>query len=218
MSSRFDTQMSEKVYHYLADKILSRELKPGDKIQELAIAKEFDTSRTPVREIMRDLAKCGIINIYPNRYSEVAQFDDKKVREIGLAKTVMDRVNIRMAGYYGSRAEFSILQDLADKCYRAAEDGHTVDRIKADTDFHWKLARIGKNSVWQNFMKTLLIQVEYLQAARYLTAEDPQAQYENHTKIVEFLMSGEIDKAQQLITEPNIRFYGLEDIPPAIYM
>lgn len=218
MSSRFDTQMSERVYGYLTDQILSRELKPGDKIHEQEIAKVFETSRTPVREALRDLAKSGIINIYPNRYSEVAQFDDKQVKDVGLAKTILDRQNIRMAGYYGSRAEYSVLQDHADRCYQAAKDGHTADRIRADSDFHWKLARIGKNSVLRDFMKILLIRVEYLQAARYLTAEDPESQYENHTKIVECLMSGDLDKAQQLVTEPNIRFYGLQDVPPQIYL
>lgn len=134
MSSRFDTQMSERVYGYLTDQILSRELKPGDKIHEQEIAKVFETSRTPVREALRDLAKSGIINIYPNRYSEVAQFDDKQVKDVGLAKTILDRQNIRMAGYYGSRAEYSVLQDHADRCYQAAKDGHTADRIRADSD------------------------------------------------------------------------------------
>ena len=218
MSSKFDTQMSAKVYEYLTNKILSRELKPGDKIQEQVIAKEFNTSRTPVREAIRDLAKSGIINIYPNRYSEIARFDDKKVKDVGVAKTILDRINIKMAGYYGSRAEYSVLKNLAETCYKAASDGHLADRIKADSDFHWEIARIGKNSAFSDMMRVLLIQVEYLQAARYLTAEDPKSQFENHNRIVDSLMSGDLDTALQLITEPNVKFYGLSDIPPVIYM
>ena len=39
--------LSEQVYNYLLSQILSNELKPGEKIAEAKIAKEFNTIRKP---------------------------------------------------------------------------------------------------------------------------------------------------------------------------
>lgn len=209
--------MAEQIYVYLFNLILSRKLAPGDRIQEMAIAKEFNVSRTPVREALRDLAKDGIITIYPSRYSEVAEFDEQKVKDIGLAKIFFDRQALKLAGYYGSRADYARLREIAETCYQEAKKGHRAESIKADSDFHWKLCRIGKNSALISLEKQIMIQVEYLQAARYLDAENPETQYESHIHIVEALERGDIEAGLRYITEPNLKFYNLTDLPSKIY-
>ena len=80
MKKNFTNAVSEQIYQYLIDMILSLEIKPGDKIPEAFIAQKFDISRTPIREALRDLAKDGIINLYPNRFSEVAIYDQDRVK------------------------------------------------------------------------------------------------------------------------------------------
>ena len=52
--------MSDTVYLHLRDMILSMEIKPGDRIPEAKIAKQFGISRTPIREAIKRLASDGI--------------------------------------------------------------------------------------------------------------------------------------------------------------
>ena len=72
--------LSEQVYNYLLLQILSNELKPGEKIAETKIAQEFNTSRTPIREAMRKLESQGLIQIFPKRYAQVANFSEKRLK------------------------------------------------------------------------------------------------------------------------------------------
>ena len=65
--------------------------------------------------------------------------------------------------------------------------------------------------------KSLLIQIEYLQAANYLQAEDSEDQYKTHMKIVEALKSGDVELGLREITEPALRFYNLKKLPVIFY-
>lgn len=217
MTRTFTNTVSEQIYQYLIDMILSLQIKPGDKIPEASIAQKFEISRTPIREALRDLAKDGIINLYPNRFSEVAIYDEERVREIGMMKIYLDRMSVKLAAYFGSRAEFAILRDCANKCHEAALQGDLLHRIKADSDYHWELCKIGKNRSLMQLEKSLIIQVEYLQAANYLQAEDPTEQYRTHLKIVEALENGDVEAGLREITEPSISFYRLQNVPESIY-
>jgi len=217
MEQRFTNDISDHVYRYLIDMILSLQIKPGDRIPEAGIAQQFGISRTPIREALRELAKDGIIHIYPNRFSEVAVYDPEMIREVGLTKTYLDRLSVKLAAYYGSRADFNELRTLAKKCYVAAESGDVRNRIKGDSEYHWALCSIGKNRSLLQLSSRLIVQVEYLQAANYLEAEEAEVQYRCHTQIVDALEEGNVERALRLITEPSIGFYNLKDVPTFLY-
>ncbi|MBR0092607.1 MAG: GntR family transcriptional regulator [Lachnospiraceae bacterium] len=217
MLDRFHAGMSEQVYQYLTDMILSGEIRPGDAVPENAIATRFHVSRTPVREALRELSKEGILYLSPNRHAEVAIYDEDRVREIGVTKSVLDRLAVRLAVYYGSRAEYEKLRDYANACFQAAKENNKAERIRADSNYHWELCRIGKNRSLMKLEKTLIIQVEYLQAARYLAAEDPKDQYDAHIRVVEALEKGDAAAGMEAITKPGIDFYNLAALPPDLY-
>ena len=89
--------LSEMVYHYLLDMILSMKIKPGDRIPEARIATQFGISRTPIRDAMKQLANDGILNIYPNRFAEVANWDEDLIKEIGITRAHLDNLAAKLA-------------------------------------------------------------------------------------------------------------------------
>ena len=110
-----------------------------------------------------------------------------------------------------------MLRKCAEDCYGAAKAGQTAQRIKSDAEFHWELCKIGKNRSLMELEKIIIIQVEYLQAARYLIAEDPMTQYQVHLEIIDALEKGDIEKGVAAITEPSIGFYNMKGLPSSIY-
>ena len=49
-------------------------------------------------------------------------------------------------------------------------------------------------------------------------AEEAQAQYEGHLRIVEALENGDVEAGMEAITHPSLDFYRVEGIPAALYM
>ena len=48
--------LREPAYNHLLNLIMTKQLMPGERIPETRIAKEFNISRTPVRDAMRQLS------------------------------------------------------------------------------------------------------------------------------------------------------------------
>ena len=65
----------------LKENILRLELEPGSKVSENELAAQLGLSRTPVREALMALAKVRLVEVYPQRGSEVARIDYDLVEE-----------------------------------------------------------------------------------------------------------------------------------------
>jgi DNA-binding GntR family transcriptional regulator len=56
------TIISEEISSHLAEDIINGVFKPGQKLEEQAIAERFNVSRTPVRDAFKQLAATGLID------------------------------------------------------------------------------------------------------------------------------------------------------------
>ena len=67
MTSDFSVNMNEYlplrdvVFNTLRQAILKGELKPGERLMEIALAERLGVSRTPIREAMRKLEQEGLV-------------------------------------------------------------------------------------------------------------------------------------------------------------
>lgn len=64
----------------LRRRILSMELAPGAVVDELALCDEFGLSRPPVRELMRQMAAEGYIDLEANRAARVSSMSYQSLR------------------------------------------------------------------------------------------------------------------------------------------
>lgn len=62
--------------------ILSGALRPGDRLVELRIAAELNTSQAPVREAVRELEAMGLVETRHNKGARVRVISDDEIREI----------------------------------------------------------------------------------------------------------------------------------------
>lgn len=113
--------LSLTVYEYLKDMILNMKLVPGEKVPESKIAEHFGISRTPIREAMRRLENEGLIEIYPNRFAQIATFSTDYVQQLGIVRLELEKLAVQLAIFYGCNADFMKLRTVADRCYEAAQ-------------------------------------------------------------------------------------------------
>ena len=73
---------AQTVFEALRARILALQLPPGADIEEAALVREFDLSRTPVREALIQLASHGLVQLVPNRGARVATLDLKDRKSV----------------------------------------------------------------------------------------------------------------------------------------
>jgi len=206
--------ISEQVYEYLIQMILSFQMKPSERISEEKIAKHFGCSRAPIREALKRLAHEGVVNLYPKRYAEVANYSDELIKQIGVVRVFHDIAAIKLVTLYGCKADFNKMRVLAEQCYEAAKEGNTALRIKKDCGFHMELSFISKNQQLCKFAKELYIRIEFIQASRYVDLICPEEQYREHLLIIDLLINRKEKEAIELVTTHNSRFHRISELYP----
>lgn len=73
--------LNEVTIAYIKDRILSGELKSGDKIVESDISEALGISRAPVREGLRELNTSGLLTYFPRRGSYVLEMTQEELQE-----------------------------------------------------------------------------------------------------------------------------------------
>lgn len=73
--------LNELTIAYIKDRILSGELKSGDKIVESEVSEALGISRAPVREGLRELNTSGLLNYFPRRGSYVLEMSQEELQE-----------------------------------------------------------------------------------------------------------------------------------------
>ena len=72
----------QKIYMALFNRIIHGEYVPDTRFKEEALAKEFHVSRTPIREVLRQLEQDGLVEILQNRGARIVGFTADDVEEI----------------------------------------------------------------------------------------------------------------------------------------
>lgn len=209
MKTAKNASLSEPVYEYLRDAILTMEIKPGEKIPEASIAEKFGVSRTPIREVMRRLENEGLIKIYPNRFAEVVSFSGTDITNLGIVRLSLDVTAMKLAIFYGSNADFLKLKEIAEECHQAAKAGDRSKRIKLDSMFHLEISKISRNPIIEKYQSHILLQIELIQASRYKDSENAVTLTKPHFAIVDAMIARDEALAVKLIKEHLTAFYDL---------
>jgi DNA-binding GntR family transcriptional regulator len=214
MNNTSKNNLSESVYEYIKEMLLTLQLKPGDKVPENKIATQLGISRTPIREALRRLESEGVIVIYPNRFAEVITFDEDYIRQLGQTRIAIDMMLTKLAVYYGSNADFNHLRQLAEICTEATKTEDYILRTKSDQDFHMELANISRNQLLIKFQSNLALPVALLVMWKYIKTDKEYEESLAHQKLTDALMARDEKLAVKIATDHLISFYSMDTVLP----
>lgn len=161
-------------------RILDGSLAPGQRLVEGRMSAEFDVSRIPVREALRQLATEGLVTIEPRRGASVSCFSDEQVRDLVEVRANLEALNAKLAARRPEPEMRTQLRALLEQGNRLA-DSHDLQAL-ADFNhrFHDVLGRAAGNALLQDVMRslrdrTLLIFTPFNQARCLQNWEDHAA-------------------------------------------
>lgn len=84
-------------YRVLRNNIVDLNLKPGEIISENEIANNLNVSRTPVREAFAKLVSEELLEIYPQKGTQVSYIDLKRVEEARFMRLKLEQEVVKLA-------------------------------------------------------------------------------------------------------------------------
>lgn len=117
------------LYETLKRKILTLELSPDQDLDEASLSKEYGISRTPVRDVLRQLAGEGYVIIRENRGARVIPMSLETLRDYFLVAPVVYEAVGRLAVQHATVAQLADLKSCQERFRRAvtAHDAETMN-------------------------------------------------------------------------------------------
>lgn len=126
----------EQVFKKLRMMILNYELKPGDKVIEGDIAKQFEVSRTPIREALHRLEEEGLITIYPRRFCLVNGITIDSIHEINLIRANLEPLTAIIATEKLTDKDLNNMSNILKEANLAFKNHDIELLINLNDDFH----------------------------------------------------------------------------------
>ncbi|AGW42046.1 GntR family transcriptional regulator [Leifsonia xyli subsp. cynodontis DSM 46306] len=132
----------------IRDAIMDGTLKPGETLQDEALQEWLGTSRTPIRDALNELARVGLIEMEPNRYTRVAMLpSDSEALEALAVLGVIYGGAAAIAIPVLTTAQARELDKLLSQAIAGVEDAD-ADRIRENVlTAYGKLVEHSKNTL-----------------------------------------------------------------------
>jgi DNA-binding GntR family transcriptional regulator len=221
--------LADRAYEAIREAIVSGELAPQEKITERGLAMRLAVSVTPIREALRRLEQDQLVERTGPRTVQVANFDDRAVREIRLAEGALRAVAARLAATNATEDQLAHLEQLLDRgdheiarlTARASDAAPSMTELRPLLDIT-RTFHAGLNAACNNPMVLRLLSMvdAFDLAARPhdLTAEMRRdhgraalERYREHRQLLDVIRSRDAGAAEQMMRE-HTRTHGLDDL------
>lgn len=125
-----------ELYAHLRSSILTLQLRPGSDLDEAELSESFGLSRTPLREVFRELAGEGYVELRQNRGARVSEMSHTSLRDFFLAAPMIYGAILRLAAANATRDQIANLKAAQGAFKSALRSGSTADRALANNRFH----------------------------------------------------------------------------------
>ena len=209
---RYSEQVSQLIY----EKILNMELKSGEKLPtERELARDFQVSRTVIREAIRELELSGLVTVKKGIKGGIfidsayhRPLMDSLQKLIASGRVTVDHIlearmliepHITIEAVLKSRGkDLRALQELLEDSLRHWDD---VNHLKKNNfKFHLLIGQASDNPIFSIFMSSVMEILQKL-SRDFLDLASERSFTESHKKILEAMENRETDKVEALIKQ-----------------
>ena len=187
-----------EIYRELNERIMFLELPPGTVITEEGLAAEFGVSRTPIREVLKELAGVRLVRIQPQNKTYVSYINVADIKEYVFFRRTMDIAILTDLAASGRKVgqqteECILLQELA------AKSGNYKSFLKYGEEFHKRLVTLAGHELMGRFMQEARDHINRYNALLYNNSGYMGDSFQEHRQIVEYIDAGEPEKLEALL-------------------
>ena len=201
--------LSRQAAEYIRDAIRNKQLQPGDKLTELAIARELSISQGPVREAIQMLVAEGLVTIRGKREKLVAMPSAKEIRDSYFAGGVLEGAIVAAAIDSFNNEDIAHIEKIVEKMQTAVEikdSKQAIDMVAAlDAMFHDFLFSKGNNeSVRDLWFRSCQVVGKFLFYQKWRELINSKETYKRHEKVLDAIKLRDKNLIEQSIREHYI--------------
>jgi DNA-binding GntR family transcriptional regulator len=185
--------LREVVYERIRDAIVSGLIPAGSRLSEIDLSKQFDVSRTPVREAIRQLAETGLVSLTSRKGAYVLLPTYKDMWDLFEIRTALELIAVK---HLCVNPPAKTLSRMRKSFEVVSNDLDAKKFTEMDEEFHSELSRNARN----NFLDFMLGKVgAIIQICRhYAIGRIPKVSSSmEHIAIIDAILDGDGQTAME---------------------
>lgn len=187
-----------QVYNAIKENICDGRYEPGQRLNEVELARSLSVSRSPVREALRRLAADGLVVELPNRGVFVREFTPQDIQEIFDVRVLLESYCIQRSVQFMTNEQKQELIHCLDQITYYHERQDMKKHIEADCQLHWLIIRIGGNRLVEDMYQRISAQVQQFRIYSLESKRRFRESLVEHTTVVHCLLTGNVEEADRV--------------------
>lgn len=196
--------MREQAYRTIKDKIVSLQIKPGQRIFEADLGKELGIGRTPVREALLMLENEKLVECNDKQGYIVRKLSREEAYDFFAIRQVIEDFAIPLIVKELTDETIKELEQNTEKVKGMVENDDLTNIIRYETEFHEILYRTTNSKVFIEVVSGIVDKFQWLRAIGLSAPSGVQQSLDDHIKILAAYKARDISEIRRL-TELHIR-------------
>lgn len=187
---------SELIYQTIKKQIFDNELKAGDQLLEVKLAEEFQVSRTPVREAIKQLEVEGLVYKEPNKPAVIKGISIEEAMEMYQVREVLEGLATRLTCDNISRRALIELSEILVSMKECILNNNQKDLFEYNKKWNSIILDFAKNNLLSDSMLMLHSSLSRLS---HISMESKEAQMEvlnEYKNILSALENRDLEQAE----------------------
>jgi DNA-binding GntR family transcriptional regulator len=176
--------------------IVDGRFRPGEKLVQLQLSRQFGVSLGMVREALFELEGLGLVESFDNRGVRVRLLDAQALHELSVLRELFDGLAARECCGKLQEKDAVPLRQTAERIYLLSQAGEYEERILLDREFHLRIAELSGNRLLM-----ALARQHHLLGKIVGTTMDARVTLDGHLAIIDAILAGDADLAERAARE-----------------
>lgn len=185
------------VYERLRVKAIGHDFLPGERLNEVELAREFGVSRTPLREALNRLTTEGFLRSIAGKGFFFRELDPKEIFDLYELRAAIEVAAVRLAVQRASDEDVNALARMVEDA-SVQEYAEVADLIAADEAFHTRLIALAGNSEMSRVVYNINARIQFV---RWINVDKltKRATHEDHRAVMQALQQRDAEACASLL-------------------
>ncbi len=185
----------------IRERILSGELAEGETIRQEALAEEYDVSRMPVREALKQLDAEGLVQLTNNRGASVTKHSLQEIGEIFDLRVLIEVDLFRRSIPLMTSTDFARCKKILEQM-EASYDANDVGKWGAlNYEYHASLYAAAGRGLTNELLHRVNLQSDRYIRMHLSVMKQREPAKKEHRELLKLAKAGKVNKACALLAE-----------------
>jgi DNA-binding GntR family transcriptional regulator len=192
---------SDTLIEQIKHDIFSGLLKPGDQLEEADLAHRFGVSRTPIREAIRSMVDCGLLETRPRKGAIVRVLSAKELNDLFEVAAELEGMACRLASEMLTQTAKKAIQNGLDQCKAASGLQDIPAYASANLAFHSAIHQASGNNWLIEQLEQIQSRINVYRLMPYEVVGRLETSLKEHNDICQAIFDREGERANTLMRD-----------------